>query len=60
MTACMNRFGKYTVNLDELEARARHIRDTTPDTFSVRKLAYELKCSNHNSSMVYFRILRGG
>ncbi len=54
-----DRLGKYTVNLDELEERARHIRDVKPEKFSVRKLAQELKCSNHNSSVVYMRILRG-
>lgn len=55
---CFNRLGKFTVNLNELEAKARQVRAQKPDRFSVRKLAQELKCSNHNSSMVYFRVLR--
>lgn len=54
----LNRLGKFTVNLTELEAKARHVRAQKPDRFSVRKLAQELKCSNHNSSVVYHRILR--
>lgn len=54
----LNRLGKFSVNLNELEARARKVRALKPDRFSVRKPAQELKCSNHNSSTVYYRILR--
>ena len=52
--------GKFTIDMVELENRARVIRKANPHKFSVRKLANELKCSNHNSSIVYHRILRGG
>lgn len=52
------KLGKFISDLDELEVKARHIRDTRPDRFSVKKLARELKCSNHNSNIVYYRILR--
>lgn len=59
MNRAIRRFGKYLINLDELEQRARRVRIEKPDRFSVRKLAQELKCSNYNSSVVYHRILRG-
>ncbi len=55
---CMNRLGKFSVNLDALEIRAGEVRIEKPDMFSVRKLQKELGCSNHNSSTVYYRILR--
>lgn len=51
--------GKFRVDLYELEERARRIKKEKPDRFSVRKLAQELHCSNHNSSVVYYKILRG-
>lgn len=54
----LNRLGKFTVNLTELEEKAQQVRAQKPDRFSVRKLAEELKCSNHSSSAVYNRILR--
>lgn len=54
----LNRLGKFSVNLSELEARARQVRVQKPDRFSVRKLVQELKCSNHNSSVVYHKSLR--
>lgn len=54
----LNRLGKFSVNLSELEARARQVRIEKPSRFSVRKLVEELGCSNHSSSAVYNRILR--
>jgi len=54
-----NRTGYFSTQLATLEAKARKVRANKPECFSVRKLAKELKCSNHNSSVVYYRILRG-
>lgn len=54
------RSGKWVVDKDKLEVRAREIKENAPEKFSVKELAMELHCSNHNSSLVYYKILRGG
>lgn len=55
----MGNFGKFKVNLIELEERAREIRTKHPELWSVRKLSKELHASNHAVSYVYHRIIKG-
>jgi len=56
----LHNFRGYQANLPELIEKAREIRKTKPDRFSVKKLAVELKVCHHTSSLVYYKILRGG